>query len=94
MGSTKYFTVSNIIRSCHFESVHFRMSRIHDTNSSGKRFVQARLFIDTRSHVNPNAIYNARVGCNGVIPIVQLLYKTSKIDVGQSGFWVVKGHSI
>ena len=26
---------------------------------------------------------------NGVIPIVPLLYKTSKIGVGQSGFWEV-----
>ena len=32
-----------------------------------------------------------RVG--GVIPIVPLLYKTGKISVGQSGFWVIRGHS-
>ena len=29
----------------------------------------------------------------GVIPIVPLLYKTGKIGVGQSGFWVVWVHS-
>ena len=28
----------------------------------------------------------------GAIPIVPLLYKTGKIGVGQSGFWVVRGH--
>ena len=30
---------------------------------------------------------------SGVIPIVPLLYKTGKIGVGQSGFFVIRGHS-
>ena len=29
---------------------------------------------------------------SGVIPIVPLLYKTGKFNVGQSGFWVIRGH--
>ena len=37
-------------------------------------------------------MYSTCVLHTGVIPIVPLLYKTGKIDVGQSGFWVVKGH--
>ena len=34
-----------------------------------------------------------RMSADGVIPIVPLLYKTGKIGVGQSGFWVIRGHS-